>query len=130
MNACQAPPGAPARLRSLPLVSIFLVSTLLFALAILAAGCGSDPADLVGTWVSQEQGETLELRYDGTALLLTNDNTLVGSLRWDADSRKLVIGPMGGETQTFSYSIRDGVLKLSYPGEETVEYIRSDVAID
>ena len=108
-----------------------LALPLVLAALLPVAGCGSDPAGLVGTWTNAEQGETLERRYDGTAILVTEGSGVGVMLNWEADSKNLVItGSWAGDRRTLGYSLRDGVLKLTYPGEGTVEYRRSDAVLD
>ncbi len=44
----------------------------------------------MGTWISAEEGETLEFRADGTLYFTTADG-LAETLRWQADDRSLAL---------------------------------------
>ena len=103
--------------------SIFVA--LLVSVLMLASGCSGQTESLVGTWTSVEQGETLDFRSDGTLYfgMASGDMEL---LKWQADDRSVAIGVEGGGTKTFGYSIDDGVLTLSYAGEESARYERID----
>jgi len=99
-----------------------LVALLVFA-APVASGCSGQTESLVGIWWSTEQGETLDFRSDGT-LLFRDAGGEVETLVWQSDDRNVAIGVEGGGTKTLGYSIKDGVLTLTYPGEQPARYER------
>jgi hypothetical protein len=103
-------------------VTAVLATALLVGLAVAACGCG-DGGSLVGTWSSAEQGETLEFRSDGTVVLTMEDGQ-VATLTYEAKGTGLILGVEGGGTRTLGYAIKDGVLTLTYPEEDAVEYKR------
>jgi hypothetical protein len=93
------------------------------AVVVSISGCEAAAVSPVGTWVSAEQGETLELRSDGTAIF-TRESGTVDTLTWQADGTSLALGVAGGDTKTFGYSIEGGVLTLTFPGKDPVAYTR------
>jgi len=94
-------------------------------LALGFGGCGGG-GSLLGTWVNAEEGETLVFTPDGT-LVLTMEDGQVATLTYEARGTGLILGTAEGEnTRTLDYSVEDGVLTLTYPGEGTVEYKRVD----
>lgn len=99
-----------------------LVALLAFA-ALVVPGCSGQTESLVGIWWSSEQGETLDFQSDGT-LLFRNAAGEVETLVWQSDDRNVAIGVEGGGTRTLGYSIKDGVLTLTYPDEEPAHYER------
>jgi hypothetical protein len=101
--------------------AVALAATIVIGLAV--AGCGGG-GSLVGTWVNANEGETLVFTADGT-LVLTMEDGQVASLTYEARGTGLILGtPAGENTRTLDYSVEDGVLTLTYPGEGTVEYER------
>lgn len=102
------------------------MAAVVFAAASLLAGCSGETESLVGTWTSAEQGETLDFRADGY-LFFTKADGEVETLEWQADDRSLAIRVEGRGSETFTYSIDDGVLTLTFPGEESAEYRRLDL---
>lgn len=99
-----------------------LAATLVIGVALAVGGCGG--GSLVGTWANANEGETLVFTADGT-LVLTMEDGQVASFTYRARGTGLILGTAGGEnTRTLDYSVEDGVLRLTYPGEGTVEYER------
>ncbi len=99
-----------------------LAAGLIVALATLTAGCLRSES-LVGTWTSEEQGETLEFRPDGTGALVTASGMVV-SLTWEVSGTDLILGVPGEGEMTLSHSIAAGVLTLTSYGEEPATYKR------
>jgi hypothetical protein len=110
-------------------VALFLLLALVFALGTSASGCSKDPGSLVGTWRSDQEGETLEFKSDGT-LYFTTSRGAVDTLLWQADDSNLSIGVAGGGTKTFSYSVDGAVLTLDYPDVEPAKYTRIELVGD
>lgn len=102
----------------------FAVAVVVTVIAgLVVSGCSAEKPNLVGTWTSAEQGETLDFRSDGI-LFFTKADGEVETLRWQADDRSLAINVQGGATQTFDYSIEGEVLTLTRAGEGSAEYQR------
>ncbi len=117
-------PGGSARAvvaacRRLVVVAVVVSVTV----GVMVSGCSKETPSLLGTWTSAEQGETLDFRPDGT-LFFTKSDGQVETLKWQADDRSLAINVRGGETETFDYSIDEGVLTLTRAGEGSAEYQR------
>jgi hypothetical protein len=102
-------------------VAWLVASSLFMAVSLLVAGCGGE--GLVGAWTSPEQGETVEFRPDGT-VVLTMSSGVMATLTYEAKGNSLIFGAGGGPTRTFGYSIKGGVLTLTFPGEEPAAYAR------
>ena len=115
MAQTQGSPGLPSGLMAV-LVAAFL------AVALLAAACTEDQA-LIGTWTSEEQGETLLFRTDGTATLVTAGGAMI-ALTWEAEGSRLSLGVKDQGTRTVEYSIAGDVLTMTAPGEEPAHYAR------
>jgi hypothetical protein len=124
------PAGAAAPVSRLLSLSVsFLLVAFLLALAATTSGCSKEQGSLVGTWRSDQEGETLEFK-DGGLLYFTTSSGTVDTLQWQADDASLAIGVAGGGTKTFGYSIDDGVLTLAYPDVEPARYTRVELEGD
>jgi hypothetical protein len=115
--------------RLLPVLAVLFLAVLLMGLATSTTGCSKQPESLVGTWRSDQEGETLEFRTDGI-LYFTTSTGEAETLRWQADDRSLAIGVAGGGTKNFGYSIEDGVLTLTFPDVEPAKYTRIELQSD
>lgn len=114
----------PVRATSAALRTILvLVVTLSVVLGMMVSGCSKETESLEGTWTSAEQGETLDFRAGGV-LYFTQADGQVLALEWQADDRHLAIAVDSGKTETFGYSIKDGVLTLTHDDEEPAQYER------
>jgi hypothetical protein len=100
-----------------------LLVFLILAVAPLVSGCGGSSESPVGMWASANLGESLELTSDGTAIF-TRKNGVTEELIWEADGTSLALGVVRGDTRTFGYSIKEGVLTLTFPGEKPATYTR------
>lgn len=106
---------------------VLIVSTVLLLVAIGGAlGCAGQHESLVGTWTSAKEDETLDFRADGT-LYFTRADGQVDTLRWQSDESHLAIGVQGGGTETLGYSLKHGVLTLTFPGEKPAAYTRVEL---
>jgi hypothetical protein len=121
--------GAAAVPRHVYPLALLLVLTLVLVLAASTSGCSKDPGSLVGTWRSDQEGETLEFRSDGI-LYLTTSSGVVDTLQWQADDSSLAIGVLGGGTKTLGYSVNGAVLTLTYPDVEPAKYTRIELEAD
>lgn len=101
---------------------IALAAALVVALAVFTASCARAES-LVGTWTSEEQGETLEFRSDGNGALVTARGNVV-ALTWEVSGSDLILGVLGEGEMTVSYSIAQGVLTLTSYGEGPATYTR------
>lgn len=99
-----------------------LTAGLVLTIAASTSGCARAES-LVGTWTSEEQGETLEFRPDGSGALVTASGMVV-SLTWEVSGTDLMLGVPGEGQITVSYSIAQGVLTLTSYGEEPATYTR------
>jgi hypothetical protein len=106
-----------------------MLAVLLLALMVFTLGCSKQQESLVGTWTSVDEGETLDFRSDGT-LFLTRASGAVDTLTWQADDSNLAMGVSSGGTKTFGYSIDQGLLTLTYPGEVPARYTRLELQGD
>lgn len=95
---------------------------IMIALAALSVGCVRSES-LVGTWVSEEQGETIEFRPDGSGALVTASGVVV-SLTWETSGGDLELGVPGEGMMTVAYSLDGGALTLVSYGEEPAIYLR------
>jgi hypothetical protein len=121
--------AAAAVARPFSLRALLLLLTLLLALGASTSSCSKDPESLVGTWSSDQEGETLEFDSDGT-LYFTTSSGKVDTLQWQADDSNLAIGVVGGGTKTFGYSVDGAVLTLTYPDVEPAKYTRIELEGD
>jgi hypothetical protein len=103
-------------------VGAALAVGLILTLAALTAGCMKSES-LVGTWTSEEQGETLEFRPDGSGALVTASGMVV-ALTWEVRGSDLILGLPGEGAMTVSHSIAEGILTLTSYGEEPATYTR------
>jgi hypothetical protein len=121
--------AAAAVPRPFSVLALLLLLALFLAATVSTTGCSKQQESLVGTWRSDQEGETLEFRTDGI-LYFTTSSGEAETLHWQADDSSLAIGVVGGGTKTFGYSVDDGVLTLTYPDVEPAKYTRIELQGD
>ena len=102
-----------------------LLVALAVCLAVAVIGCGGDDGgSLVGKWVSEADGETIEFTADG-ALSITSgaDEGLQFSYKVDGDVIRLSAEGFD-RTQDVAYSLDGDTLTLQYDGV-SAEYVRA-----
>jgi uncharacterized lipoprotein YehR (DUF1307 family) len=104
--------------------AVAVLLTLVLALSLI--GCSKGNNGIVGTWVGEKEGESVEFTFnsDGTGAMKLMEMSIDTSYKTEGEKLMLTINFLGMErTQDCTYSVKGDTLKLVIEGE-TVELKR------
>ena len=97
--------------------AVVLLLTLVLALSLI--GCGKGKSGLVGTWIGEEEGITVEYTFNsnGTGNVKLMEMSLETSYKTDGDKLLITMSLLGTEqTQEYTYEVSGDTLKLDFEG--------------
>lgn len=103
-----------------------VVVLLALVLALSLIGCSKGNSSIVGTWIGEEEGESVEFTFnaDGTGAMKVMGMSIDTTYKTEGEKLALTISLLGmEETQDCTYSVKGDTLKLGLE-DSTVELKR------